>query len=471
MAADGVRLYPEDFWYLVAPNRVPRPRHKYEYYWKLPLKDLEILKHPRIKLLCWDEAVRQREEMRNPGVLSLYNDFNFLRPGYHFDVFLTNRIPMAATMLSSITPWTLGRFSPSFVFCSRNGYVFDQDMLANDIVPWLLYAQCVGWLIGYNIFDAENQLHRAEAVLRSFFKPHVVRQFQERSTFIYSGFNCDQLEEDAKKIEKDPLFSINWSFRTYALYRFEDGLEIINRAYVLSKDKIRVVINSPSGRIRPRSITKEEWDSKYKHFDIKAPCPRDEYVRRAASCHVSLNLAQYAEGSHTTCELLYMGVPVIMRKAPWSQQMLPTWPYKCDSDKEVLQMILWMKDHWKDDSVQDALKDVKKYIRAHYHSPDNNQRTLEWIREKYFAGKKRVKETQWTEILKAAKQGAKFPISFADFAQRITNVMESPWDFNRHALRYPTTEVNRAEWMSRLHQIGLYDDCQEEWPVIREIGS
>lgn len=198
--------------------------------------------------------------------------------------------------------------------------------------------------------------------------PSDVKKIDKTSMVLPVGVPCDYIDNEIGKPEKFDKFTLFFGARFNSVKNADKVAELFAKFLSSGKDcQIKMTTNTSSTKVATSDVYKEVLE-KYKDvLDIQYTCPRHQYLETASRSHVAVAWSTDEGFPVGFWEQMYMGLPVLFHKRPWSTAQLPEWyPWVFSNVTEAYGMLMYIYENY--EKVSKDMERMQDFIRENYHS-------------------------------------------------------------------------------------------------------
>ena len=217
--------------------------------------------------------------------------------------------------------------------------VITEDSTHNAICFQDLLLRATGYAASCNLFSTERERRLAEKLCKEFLSPALVHRAMENSHVVSLPIRCDEIDRVVESQPKAEKFTMFFGGRLTANKQWQKVLADYEKFFSSGRG-VELIVCAPLGAT---SLFKaERWGT---WGEINLGLPRDAYLKKLASCHVSMSNSIEEGFTVGIVEQIYSGLVVILPRKEWvegllgrSVRRLPVsvrWkPYGCVCDAE-----------------------------------------------------------------------------------------------------------------------------------------
>jgi glycosyltransferase involved in cell wall biosynthesis len=255
--------------------------------------------------------------------------------------------------------------------------------------------------------------------MREYLSPAMVRRALSNSYIVPLGIRCDEIDEYIKNVKKNDKFTLFFGGRLTANKQWQKVLKDYEKFFSFGRD-LNLVICAPLGET---SLFKaERWGT---WGEINLGLPRDEYLKKLVSCHVSMSNSIEEGFTVGIVEQIYAGLVVILPKRDWVKGLLgeayKIYPFIYNGGSEEAYVVLKYVFENYGECVE-KMKPIREYIKKNYNISVVSRRTFEIIENYIKELRKRVVRSESKEIRELIDRVVNlFPngISFKEFNEKL----------------------------------------------------
>jgi hypothetical protein len=424
-----------------------------------------VLDHPRIEKVPVEFLGKDQYDEKVLVPKELYDLFNEDIGTKYYDAVICDKVHIANYVKLILFRKFKTEGSQTVPYITLTQFVVRLEGRFKNMLDEYEFAQCLGWLSSFNIFENERNAKVCFDIARKYLQPSYVRKIMDNSNVqnIY-GINVEGVRKHKKPNSyiKGQKIRINYAHRTATHYKFEEIVELVD--YLFSGGlPIEFIITTPSSNIGGYGArVLRQMKEKGLHVEVHEGLNQEEFYKIASTCHLFLEAIDELQSPNAIFETMYLGQVGIIKDYEWVNHFLPNYPFKYNNFNEAFELVKRFADN--PTPMIDNLKNVDAMLERDYVIQTNAIKCYEWIKTKVmpqFTAKQNV-----IDIIKEISETVKLPeeLTFEEFTQFIKKNTTTKLDIDKPSFR----KINKFDFIQALLQMG-YSDTNKEILAFRKV--
>lgn len=388
--------------------------------------------------------------------------FNPLLGAHYIDMVITSRSG-AAAMMSKLL-WDKRVSEPEIGIAIIEPKVITDESTHNALCFQDLLLRATGYAASCNLFSTERERRLAEKLCKEFLSPALVHRAMENSHVVSLPIRCDEIHRVVESQPKAEKFTMFFGGRLTANKQWQKVLADYEKFFSSGRG-VDLIVCAPLGST---SLFKaERWGT---WGEINLGLPRDTYLKKLASCHVSMSNSIEEGFTVGIIEQIYSGLVVILPRKDWVEGLLggayDDYPFLYDgSHTAAYAMLKAVFENYPE--ARAKMEPTRKYIRENYDTVVVSQRTFD-IMESYVQNlRKRVKRSEsegFRTLVDRVIEIMPKEIGFTEFVEKIKQYTAG--DVSGAERNYRSGFPSRWQMYQYLIQRGYVDSYQFQNPTL-----
>ena len=358
--------------------------------------------------------------------------FNPLMGEYYIDCILTSRSGAAALMAKLL--WDKRVKEPEIAIVIIEPKVIEWESTHNAVCPQDLILRAAGYAVSCNLFSTDREGKLAEKLCKEYLSSAMAYRAMKNSHVIPLGIRCDEIDEFVKNrrfFGSDGKFTLFFGGRLTANKQWQKVLGDYEKFFSFGRD-IDLMVCAPLGSTS--MFKAQRWGN---WGEINLGLPRETYLSRLVSCHVSMSNSIEEGFTVGIIEQIYAGLVVLLPDREWARSLLGSaaadYPFFYNGGhQEAYVALKYVFENY--DEARAKMEPTRQYIKEHYDFSIVSKQTFGVI-EKYIEElHHRVKRSESKE--------------FKTLVSRIIDISGKPISFPGFMVKikdYTTNDVTGAE--------------------------
>jgi glycosyltransferase involved in cell wall biosynthesis len=393
--------------------------------------------------------------------------FNPLLGQHYVDCILTSRSGAAALMAKLL--WDKRVEEPEIAIAIIEPKVIEWESTHNAVCPQDLILRAAGYAVSCNLFSTDRERRLAEKLCKEYLSPAMAYRAMKNSNVVPLGIRCDEIDEFVGKEKSKEKFTLFFGGRLTANKQWQKVLGDYEKFFSFGRE-IDLVVCAPLGSTS--MFKAQRWGN---WGEINLGLPRNQYLEKLASCHVSMSNSIEEGFTVGIIEQIYAGLVVLLPDREWARSLLGDaardYPFFYSGGHEDAYVALkYVFENY--DEARAKMEPTRQYIREHYDFSIVSKHTFDVV-ERYVSelqGRvKRSESKEFKNLIDRVVEISGKPIAFPAFLTKVKDYTTS--DVTGAERNYRSGYPSQWQVYQFLRQRGYEDDYRFATPTLRRNGD